>query len=45
VHARAGRGPVNAYIYYGLSTIVVDGAMLPEWSEARPLSVGLSVTL
>jgi hypothetical protein len=24
---------------------VVDGAMLPQWSEARPLSVGLSLTL
>lgn len=45
VHIKAGRGPVNAYVYYGLSAIVVDGAMLPEWSEARPLSVGLSVTL
>lgn len=45
VHIKAGRGPVNAYVYYGLSSIVVDGAMLPEWSEARPLSVGLSVTL
>lgn len=45
VHIKAGRGPVNAYVYYGLSAIVVDGAMLPEWSESRPLSVGLSVTL
>jgi len=45
VHVKAGRGPVNAYVYYGLSSIVVDGPMLPEWSEARPLSVGLSVTL
>lgn len=45
VQIKAGRGPVNAYVYYGLSSIVVDGPMLPEWSEARPLSVGLSVTL
>ena len=45
VHIKAGRGPVNAYVHYGLSAIVVDGTMLPEWSEARPLSVGLSVTL
>jgi hypothetical protein len=40
-----GRGPVNGYVHYGLSAIVVDGAMLPQWSEARPLSVGLSLTL
>ena len=45
LHVKAGRGPVNGYVHYGLSAIVVDGAMLPQWSEARPLSVGLSLTL
>ena len=45
VHVKAGMGPVNAYVYCGFSAIVVDGAMLPEWSEARPLSIGLSITL
>ena len=45
VHVKAGRGPVNAYVHYGLSAIVVEGAMLPEWAQARPLTVGLSFTL
>jgi hypothetical protein len=45
VHAKLGRGPINIYVHYGLSAIVVDGAMLPDWSNARPLSVGLSLTL
>ena len=45
VHVKAGRGPVNAYVHYGLSAIVVEGAMLPEWTQARPLTVGLSFTL
>jgi hypothetical protein len=45
VYAKAGRGPVNVFGFYGLSPLVVDGPLLDTWQEARSLNLGLSITL
>lgn len=45
VYAKAGRGPVNVFGFYGLSPLVVDGPLLDTWQEARSLNLGMSITL
>ncbi|MCH1401142.1 MAG: PorT family protein [Schleiferiaceae bacterium] len=45
VYAKAGRGPVNVFGFYGMSPLVVDGPLLDTWQEARSLNLGLSITL
>lgn len=45
VYAKVGRGQINLFGFYGLSTLVSDGPLMDTWSAARSMNAGLSITL
>jgi len=45
VYAKVGRGQLNIFGFYGLSALVTDGPLMSDWSQARSMNAGLSITL